>query len=285
MPPSYLAGRNSTSSIRWVVPSGLLNSDLCIVQEDLVRSIEIALSHPHVPVELINILLSLAEFMEHDDKTLPIENRTLGEVAMQYNAFAKGLHYKELEFFGENSASIVEALININTKLQQHDAAWGTLTIAREQYNVSQHELWYEKLGRWQEALAAYEQKEIEDPGSRDVALGKMRCLHALGEWDTLHKKVDQSWVNANHDERREIAPLAAAAAWSLNLWDAMDDYIAVMPPDLPDRAFYRAILSVHRNQFSKALLQITKARDLLDPELTSVVGESYVRAYGYVVF
>ena len=59
-----------------------------------------------------------------------------------------------------------------------------------------------------------------------------------------------------------------------------MDDYIATMRPDSPDRAFYRAILSIHQNQFSKALAHIAKARDLLDPELTSFVGEGYVSSY-----
>ena len=70
--------------------------------------------------------------MEHEEKALPIENRTLGEYAMKFHAYAKALHYKELEFFTETSPNIIEALISINSKLQQHDAAWGTLLVARE---------------------------------------------------------------------------------------------------------------------------------------------------------
>lgn len=60
-----------------------------------------------------------------------------------------------------------------------------------------------------------------------------------------------------------------SAAAWSLNHWDAMDDYITVMKIDSLDRAFYRAVLCVHRNQFPKAFQHINKARNLLDGELT----------------
>ena len=59
-----------------------------------------------------------------------------------------------------------------------------------------------------------------------------------------------------------------------------MDDYIQTMKPDSADRPFYRAILAVHQNQFPKAMQQIAKARDLLDPELTTLVGESYGRSY-----
>ncbi|KIK95251.1 hypothetical protein PAXRUDRAFT_33077 [Paxillus rubicundulus Ve08.2h10] len=253
-------------------------------QEGLVRSIETALTSPTAPSDLIHRLLSLAEFMEHEEKPLPIEHRTLGEYAMRFHAYAKALHYKELEFFTETSPNIIEALIGINTKLQQHDAAWGTLVIAREQYDVSKHEEWYERLGRWQEALAAYEKKAEEDPDAPDMQIGRMKCLHALGEWDQLAAQVEENWSNANHEDRREIAPMAAAAAWSLHEWDSMDDYITAMRNDSPDRAFYKAILSVHQNQFPKALREIGKARDLLEPELTSFVGEGYGRSYNTLV-
>ncbi|TFY65865.1 hypothetical protein EVG20_g5221 [Dentipellis fragilis] len=253
-------------------------------QEDLVRAIDFAITSTNTPSDIIHRLLNLCEFMEHEDQRLPIENSTLGEYALRYHAYAKALHYKELEFFSETSPNIIESLININTKLQQHDAAWGTLLIAREQYDVSKHEEWYERLGRWQDALATYERKAQEDPDAPDIAIGKMKCLHALGEWDLLAAQVEENWSNANHEDRREIAPMAAAAAWSLNDWDSMEDYITTMKSDSPDRAFYRAILSVHQNQFTKALGHITKARDLLDPELTSLVGESYGRSYNIMV-
>ena len=229
---------------------------------------------------MIHVLLSLAEFLERDDKALPIDIRTLGDCAMNYHAFAKALHYKELEFWTESSPSIIESLININTKLQLHDAAFGTLTLARDQQDVYRHEEWYEKLGKWQEALVAYDRKLEENEATPEVLIGRMRCLHALGEWDQLSEAVADRWVNSTNEEKRQIAPLAAAAAWSLTQWDQMDDYIAVMKTDSPDRSFYRAILSVHRNQFNKALVQINRARDLLDGELTALVGESYGRAY-----
>ncbi|KAG1765184.1 FAT domain-containing protein [Suillus placidus] len=50
------------------------------------------------------------------------------------------------------------------------------------------------------------------------------------------------------------------------------------------DRVFYKAILSVHQNQFPQALKEICKARELLDPELISFVGEGYGRSYNTLV-
>lgn len=250
-----------------------------------MRCIEHAITSTQAPSELIHRLLNLAEFMEHEEKALPIEPRTLGDYAMKYMAYAKALHYKEVEYFSDPSPAVIESLISINTRLQQHDAAWGTLLHAGEQYDVTKHEEWYERLGRWQEALAAYEKKAEMDPDAPDIMIGRMKCYHALGEWDHLAAQVHENWANANPDDRREIAPMAAAAAWSLNDWDSMDSYIGTMKADSPDRAFYRAILSVHQNQFPKALVHIARARELIEPELTSFTGEGYGRAYRRVFF
>ena len=221
--------------------------------------------------------------MEHEEKPLPIENRALGEYALQSHAYAKALHYTELEFLQKSTSAIVGALIGINTKLQQHDAAWGTLTVAREQYDVSKNEKWFERLGRWQEALSAYEKKAELDPDAPDVVFGQMRCLHALSEWDRLYNLVYDHWMVTGQEGRREIAPLAAAATWSLREWDSMEEFVGGMPKDSADRSFYCAILSIHRNQFDNATKQIVKARDLLDAALTAVLSESPGRAYKYV--
>ena len=53
-----------------------------------------ALASPTIPPEIVTALLNLAEFMEHDDKRLPLDTRTLGALAEKCHAFAKALHYK-----------------------------------------------------------------------------------------------------------------------------------------------------------------------------------------------
>lgn len=49
------------------------------LQEDLVHNLEQALQNPVVPPDVVNVILNLAEFMEHDDKALAIEARLLGD--------------------------------------------------------------------------------------------------------------------------------------------------------------------------------------------------------------
>lgn len=58
-------------------------------------------------------------------------SRTLGALAEKCHAYAKALHYKELEF--KTSPELcVEALISINNQLRQPEAAIGILTYAQQ---------------------------------------------------------------------------------------------------------------------------------------------------------
>ena len=253
-------------------------------QESLVRAIETALDAPDIPDQVVHTLLNLTEFMEHDDKALPISIRLLGDRAYKFHAYAKALHYKEAEFMADPSPQIVELLIDINTKLQQSDAAFGALTYAREHMDITHHEEWYEKLHRWEEALAAYDRRAKEQPDHLETVFGQMRCLHALGEWEHLTELVQEKWPLANADGRRKMAPLAAAAAWSFGQWDMMDEFIAAMRPDSSERSFYRAVLAVHRSQRMQTKRLIARARDALDHELTALISESYGRAYDLMV-
>lgn len=253
-------------------------------QEELVRSLEMALTSTLIPPEILQVLLNLAEFMEHDDKALPIDIRTLGMYAGKCHAFAKALHYKELEFEEEKNPSTVEALISINNLLQQSDAAVGILRNAQTYRDIELKETWFEKLQRWDEALQAYQRREKEEPNSFEITIGKMRCLHALGEWDLLSNLAEEKWNLAVLDDKRHIAPLAAAAAWGLGQWELMDNYLDVMKSQSPDRSFFGAILALHRNQFEDASGYIEKAREGLDTELSALLGESYNRAYTVVV-
>ena len=253
-------------------------------QEELVRSLEIALTSPTIPPEILQVLLNLAEFMEHDDKPLPIEIATLGAYAGKCHAYAKALHYKELEFEEEKTPSVVEALITINNQLQQTDAAVGILRNAQKYRDFELKETWFEKLGRWDEALQAYQARENDDPESFEITMGKMRCLHALGEWELLSDLSEEKWSLAPQQQKRYIAPLAAAAAWGLGQWNFMDNYVKAMKAESTDRFFFGAILSLHNNNFPEAILNIESARSGLDTELSALLGESYTRAYSVVV-
>ncbi|KAI9604455.1 hypothetical protein KEM48_000690 [Puccinia striiformis f. sp. tritici PST-130] len=193
-------------------------------QVELVAAIQIALSSPTIPPEITQTLLNLAEFMEHDEKVLPIRISTLGMYAQKCHAFAKALHYKEIEAFTEPTADTLDTL------------------------RMEIREEWFEELERWEDALDSYTRKLEEDPKSIDAILGGMRCLHALGEWESLSEMAHDNWESSSNE------------------------------------AWFKSILSIHRGQHSVAQKLINKARDTLDTELSTLLGESYSRAYNLVV-
>lgn len=61
--------------------------------------------------------------------------RTLGALAEKCHAFAKALHYKELEF-AATPETAVEALISINNQLRQPEAAIGILAVAQNDLHM-----------------------------------------------------------------------------------------------------------------------------------------------------
>ena len=92
------------------------------------KNLESAFRSPSIPADILTILLNLAEFMEQDSKTLPIDTKILGQLAIRCGAFAKALHYRELEFRSAPKETIA-SLISINNELQQPEAAVGILKV------------------------------------------------------------------------------------------------------------------------------------------------------------
>ena len=254
-------------------------------KKSLTAALEVALDTENMSVEVLQPLLNLAEFMELADRPLPIDIRKLGALAEKCHAYAKALHYREIEFAeARDPAGTVEALISINNHLQQPEAAKGILTHARQAFNIALKESWYEALQRWEDARLAYERKEREDPANLAWTVGRMRCHHALGDWATLGALVKETWHAERLQEdgraRSEVARLAAVAAWNLHDWHGMAEYASQMPNGSVETSLVRAVLAVHAGDGGRAQVHIDDARTLLDSEFTALVGESYHRAY-----
>ncbi|RZC37432.1 serine/threonine-protein kinase mTOR [Asbolus verrucosus] len=253
------------------------------MQKELISCLEQALTVPDVP-EITQTILNLAEFMEHCDKgPLPLDTHVLGEHAMHCRAYAKALHYKEDEFQREASSPVVEALISINNKLQQKEAAEGLLQYVK-QMQMQVQVRWYEKLHNWEKALGLYAEKLLGDGSDQEACLGMMRCLEALGEWGELHEVAEKKFAMLSEDNKQKASRLAAASSFGLHDYKSMEKYVNVIPRDTQDGAFYRAILAIHKEDYELAQRFIDSARDLLDNELTAMAGESYQRAYGAMV-
>lgn len=85
---------------------------------NLVHALETAFVAEDVSPEILQALLNLAEFMEHDPSGgLPIDIPILADLALKCRAYAKALHYREREYNLGSSNTCVESLISINRKL------------------------------------------------------------------------------------------------------------------------------------------------------------------------
>lgn len=114
--------------------------------------------------------------------------------------------------------------------------------------------------------------------------VGQMRCLEQLGEWEDLYNLANSNWPKIDVEMKGKIARGCAASAWSLGKWDDFKVYTDHIRRNTADYPFYKAILAVHRDEFSTAQNLIDSARDKIDSHLTTMVGESQDRAYGAMV-
>uniref|UniRef100_M4C622 non-specific serine/threonine protein kinase n=1 Tax=Hyaloperonospora arabidopsidis (strain Emoy2) TaxID=559515 RepID=M4C622_HYAAE len=238
--------------------------------------------------------------MEHDDQPLPIDIRLLGSLADKCHSFAKALHYKELEFNTNPSTDGIQALISINSKLNQPEAARGILKYALEKLaGIEVKASWHEKLLRWDDALATHDRVLQEQPNNVESIFGKMRCLWAIGEWRKLNDHVQETWskiygesqdLNGEHAGgetlldvppalKKELCSSGARVAFSLQNWDSIPKYIN-SDMDATESHLFKAVVSIRRMELDEAMSSITDCRKEMDPTLRSLISESYARAY-----
>lgn len=178
----------------------------------IIQGLSSIIRTEQVPDHVHSVFLDLANFIEHCDADKESIStfgaslqafggadgiKALGDCAEKVSAYAKALHYREMEFMGclitphdetKNKTRIAENLINIYSKLNATEAAEGVLDYAQANgINVSAQ--WYEKLNHWSDAKERYNNALAVNSNEANN-LGYMRCLEALGEWDTLETKT-----------------------------------------------------------------------------------------------
>ena len=103
---------------------------------------------------------------------------------------------------------VLEALISINNKLGQKEAAAGLLQWGHKnlEESLKGKEHWYEKLADWDKALELYKKQSIQNPKDPDLIFKKMRCLENLGEWGQVHDIANEHWESMAQDVKLKMA-------------------------------------------------------------------------------
>jgi FKBP12-rapamycin complex-associated protein len=260
-------------------------------KDQMLRYLESAFYNESIPTEVLQVLLNLAEFMEHDDHKL-FDARTLGDLAYKCKAYAKALHYKEVEFYtSAPSPKIIESLISLNNLLHQHEAAYGIRMYAKLKGWGDLSQAWVSEFHRWQDADELHEiinERLMADPAAaqqQELTLMRMKCLKALSNWARLLDLAESKWKTTERDPnyRKEVASFAAAASWNLGRWEQLNKYANGMDSSSFEHCFYSAIMSIHDGNYLQSKKVLDKAWDIVDNKIPGLLRESYVRAYPVV--
>lgn len=199
-----------------------------------------------------------------------------------------------------------------------YSVLWGTESTSIDAQTGSRVEssekeaLWLSKLGEWNEALDLFQERLNDDPQDFDAMLGCMHCYDATGDWRKVLDIAKSNWTElfevednlSNDKPRRKAIRRCAQAAWRLGSWDELETYSAKLNEGLSkrsttatnaisreglldhdfDAAFYKAVVNVHLKNWRPAVDAIEAARNAMDGRLTSLLAESYSRAYPSMV-
>ena len=296
-------------------------------QDELVDYFEHALNdRSRTTREITRALLNLAEFMDSMHKgPLPISTSTLAKSSVSIQAYAKALRYKETEFkrFGYHNAlassgkrddtgnevlrrgrtesmmtSLSQQLVNtiadlveINTALQQHEAALGCLAWTVKVPSTAKMletitPALNEKLGHWEKALGQYTQVEQQamPRGNVDfsITMGHMRCLVKLGMWDELVSLAESKRGIVDADQWRSIARKVGREGASAAQWEK----IVPFAEDISDHdgaLIIKAMLAIHHGRYGVARAYITGGRRFLNSRIASIVDGRHDRFQDYV--
>ena len=298
----------------------LADTNDVVDDNSLIQSLESALRSPQISVNTMNSLLTLAEFMDMQDKRLPLDITLLARCAEKANMYAKTLRYRELQFNSTNvdpDGECIEALISVNNQMGRPDRAFGVLDYLSMEYSdIVVEPSWLEKLMKWGDAKQSYmaisngwrekypEESLIKHPDWLNNEMGVLRCSHALGEFTFLLNaatKLEGFFKTADMTQpgldaaAAAVQRLGAHSAWMLGMWDEMDTFLASDFEKVSDDqqqlvdvtnsvSFYRSVLAIHKEDFNSAQDFIDATRAELAGTISSLLSESYIRAYPAMV-
>lgn len=270
-----------------------------------------AISSPTIPLNVLQSLLNLFEFMDHDEKPLSAPARKMAETACRSGALAKALRYREQSYcisIGEDSVDLQQVsedasgLIDLYEKLDHIESAAGTISHYKQSTGTAVTGEWYEKLQQWDNALAVYQGMHaavdlsidgnlLQNKRKWEATLGVLRCLNQGGQWRAMIPLLREArrGCAGNEEAIKQLAidGMALSVTFDLGMWNDFEDWLTHINSDTYEGCFYNAVLRIRRRDPPGLFLAegfIDKARHHLDLELAARVSEGYPRAYSHAV-
>ena len=103
--------------------------------------------------------------------------------------------------------------------------------------------------------------------------------------WDEHLREDDPIQKKEIKDVVKEHAPMAVYAAWNLGNWNDMKTYARSLDPKMHgyEKNFYSAVYLIKVVDYQSAVVKIDNAREILNTKITSLLNESYNRAYASI--
>lgn len=141
----------------------------------------------------------------------------------------------------------------------------------------------FEKLQWWSKSHKAYSLMLQKEPHNVSHMVGYLRSLDNLGAYNRILEAWRTFSAKVHPDEWTKLSPYAAHAAWFLRRWDdmkAIADHMPVEGPNATVAIFYKAVVAVSQRQVHRAEQFIQQCRRRLDSGVSTLIAESYERAY-----
>lgn len=145
----------------------------------------------------------------------------------------------------------------------------------------------FEKLQWWSKSQRAYYHLLQKEPDNVQHMVGYMRSLDNLGNYSGLLEAWETFATRVNRNSLGELAPFAAHAAWLLRRWDDMrviTEHMSKEGYTGKTALFYKAVVAVSQDQMVTAKELIQQCRRQLDSEASTLIAESYERAYEVLI-
>ncbi|KAJ2402158.1 phosphatidylinositol kinase- protein kinase tor1, partial [Coemansia sp. RSA 2559] len=253
-------------------------------QLELVKSLEGVASNRDVPLEILQTILDLANFMERDGKQLPIDVKVISDYAARCHALAKEIRYRETEWTLERNDEAVERLMELNKDLGMDDEAIGLLNYVRkDRLSTKDSTEWCIRLQRWDEALAMYRQQAIQSGPSHGNMVGQIRCLFEMSDWNALIPIYERIWRGEDKALQAQSADIGVKLAWSVGDIERMEFYLSKTQSTDMATSLDRALLCVHQNRFDDASKHISDCRDKLGHALDTHLTGFYRQGHSQV--
>jgi len=289
------------------------------LKNELSENLKEILKNPKTPDDILLIILNSIEYVnkEENSEMELIEFSLLGEIANNCKAHAKALYYAENEYMNNDSSEELKNLINLYIELELPESSLGIYRLAQKKSKISFNNLLKEKdlsliFHQWKKAIKKLDEHrktdkngkfiyDLNNENDKSLLIKKALCLEGLSDWEKLIEigddliKIDNENEEENILEKKNenikinIPNVLSNAAFNLGNFEKLRIYSKHISSEEDEdnkyeENFFKAILAIKDNEYSKAQKYINIARDSIYDNIKALLNESYERAYKFLL-